>query len=160
MKITVNGSEYEVDVPDDVPLLWVLREELGMTGTKFGCGKAVCGACTVHIDGKARRSCSFPVGDVGDRAVTTIEGLGEDGALHAVQQAWLDGNVPQCGYCQSGQIMQAVTLLRARPDPTDDEIDAAMSASLCRCGTYPRIRAAIKEAARTLAEETNVQDDS
>ncbi len=160
MKITVNGSEYEVDVPDDVPLLWVLREELGMTGTKFGCGKAVCGACTVHIDGKARRSCSFPVGDVGDRAVTTIEGLGEDGALHAVQQAWLQGNVPQCGYCQSGQIMQAVTLLRARPDPTDDEIDAAMSASLCRCGTYPRIRAAIKEAARTLAEETNVQDDS
>ena len=160
MKITVNGSEYEVDVPDDVPLLWVLREELGMTGTKFGCGKAVCGACTVHIDGKARRSCSFPVGDVGDRAVTTIEGLGEDGALHAVQQAWLEGNVPQCGYCQSGQIMQAVTLLRARPDPTDDEIDAAMSASLCRCGTYPRIRAAIKEAARTLAEETNVQDDS
>lgn len=159
MKLIVNDQEYEVDVPADVPLLWVLREELGLTGTKYGCGKAVCGACTVHVDGEARRSCSFPVGDVGDRAITTIEGLGADGALHAVQQAWLDGNVPQCGYCQSGQIMQAVKLLEARPNPTDDHIDAAMSASLCRCGTYPRIRAAIKEAARTLADSRDGQDE-
>lgn len=155
MKLLVNGDEYEVDVPDNVPLLWVLREELGLTGTKFGCGKAVCGACTVHVDGRARRSCSYPVGDVGDREVTTIEALADGDELHAVQQAWLDGNVPQCGYCQSGQIMQAVTLLRARPEPTDDEIDAAMSASLCRCGTYPRIRAAIKRAAKMLAESND-----
>lgn len=151
MKLVVNGKEYEVHIPQDVPLLWVLREELGLNGTKFGCGKAVCGACTVHVGGKARRSCSFPLGDVQGREVTTIEGLAKEGALHAVQQAWLDANVSQCGYCQAGQIMQAVTLLNARPDPTDDEIDAAMSASLCRCGTYPRIRQAIKDAAQLLA---------
>ena len=151
MKLVVNGQEYEVDVPEDVPLLWVLREELGLTGTKFGCGKAVCGACTVHVGGRARRSCSFPVGDVDGREVTTIEGMAADGELHAVQKAWIEGNVPQCGYCQSGQIMQAVTLLRAKPQPTDEEIDAAMSASLCRCGTYPRIRAAIKRAAEMMA---------
>ncbi len=157
MKLIVNGSEFDVDVPDDVPLLWVLREELGMTGTKFGCGKAVCGACTVHVDGRARRSCSYPVGDVGDREVTTIEGLGDGDTLHVVQQAWLEENVPQCGYCQTGQIMQAVVLLQARPEPTDDEIDAAMSASLCRCGTYTRIRAAIKRAARMLSDATDAE---
>lgn len=153
MKFEVNGKEVSVEVPEDVPLLWVLREELGLTGTKFGCGKALCGACTVHVDGKARRSCVLAVGDVVGRRVETIEGLDADGELHAVQQAWLEGNVAQCGYCQSGQIMQAVVLLRAKPKPTDDEIDKAMSANLCRCGAYPRIREAIHRAAALLEEE-------
>lgn len=149
VKLKVNGQAREVDVPGDVPLLWVLREELGLVGTKFGCGKALCGACTVHVDGKARRSCVMPVEAAARGAVTTIEGLsGDGGALHAVQQAWIEENVAQCGYCQSGQIMTAAALLEARPEPTDEDIDAAMSANLCRCGTYPRIRRAVKKAAK------------
>jgi isoquinoline 1-oxidoreductase alpha subunit len=151
MKLVVNGRPVEVTVPADTPLLWVLREEVGLTGTKFGCGRALCGACTVHVDGQPRRSCVTAVGDVADRAITTIEGLATDAALHPVQQAWLDHNVPQCGYCQAGQIMSAVALLRARPRPTDADIDAAMSANLCRCGTYPRIRQAVHRAADALA---------
>ena len=145
-KLKVNGQPQEVDVPGDTPLLWVLREELGLTGTKFGCGRALCGACTVHVNGKARRSCVTPVSVVEGKEVTTIEGLARGGQLHPVQQAWLEENVPQCGYYQSGQIMAAVALLKARPEVTDDDIDAVMSANLCRCGTYPRIRRAIKRA--------------
>lgn len=150
MKITVNGKTHELDVPDDVPLLWILREELGLNGTKFGCGKALCGACTVHVDGEPRRSCVLPVGDV-DGEVTTIEDLGSEDELNAVQRAWVAENVPQCGYCQSGQIMQAVALLERIPQPTDEDIDAAMSGNICRCGTYPRIRRAIKRAADELS---------
>lgn len=153
MKFKVNGKEVTVDVPEDVPLLWVLREELGLKGTKFGCGKALCGACTVHVDGKARRSCVTGAGDVAGKSVTTIESLAQDGELHAVQRAWVEGNVVQCGYCQSGQIMQAVALLQANPEPTDDDIDAAMSANLCRCGTYPRIRKAVHRAAELMKED-------
>jgi isoquinoline 1-oxidoreductase alpha subunit len=147
IKLHVNGSVREVDAPADMPLLWVLRDRLGMTGTKFGCGIAQCGACTVHIDGKAVRSCLLPVGSIGDRAVTTIEAAGQtpDGAR--VQKAWLDLEVVQCGYCQSGQIMSAAALLAATPHPDDSDIDAAMSGNICRCGTYVRIRAAIKKAA-------------
>ena len=147
IKLHVNGSVLEVDAPADMPLLWVLRDRLGMTGTKFGCGIAQCGACTVHIDGKAVRSCLLPVGSIGDRAVTTIEAVGQtpNGAL--VQKAWLDLEVVQCGYCQSGQIMSAAALLAATPHPDDSDIDAAMSGNICRCGTYVRIRAAIKKAA-------------
>lgn len=153
--LRVNGKKQPLeDIPGDVPLLWVLREELGLKGTKFGCGKALCGACTVHVDGEARRSCTFGVGDVGDANVETIESLGEDDTLHAVQEAWMEGNVPQCGYCQTGQIMQAVALLRVNPTPTDEDIDAAMAGNLCRCGTYPRIRAAIHRAAGLLKEAT------
>lgn len=150
MKLEVNGKQVEVDVPADVPLLWVLREELRLNGTKFGCGKALCGACTVHVDGQARRSCVLPVGAVVGHAITTIEGLATPEALHAVQQAWIEESVPQCGYCQTGQIMMAVALIAAKPDPTDEDVDAVMSANLCRCGTYPRIRKAIKRAASTL----------
>jgi aerobic-type carbon monoxide dehydrogenase small subunit (CoxS/CutS family) len=146
----LNEREVSVDVPDDVPLLWVIREELGLTGTKYGCGVALCGACTVHVDGEQVRSCVKPVGDVRGRRVTTVEGLGASG-LHAVQEAWIEENVPQCGYCQSGQIMSAVALLRKKPDPTDAEIDAVLSANLCRCGTYVRIRRAVKRAAAALA---------
>ncbi len=152
MKFKVNGEEVEVDVPGDVPLLWVIREELGLLGTKFGCGKALCGACTVHVDGEARRSCVFPAARVAGREVTTIESFGVD-ASHAVQRAWLEENVPQCGYCQVGQIMMAVSLLAKKPAPNDAEIDAVMSASLCRCGTYPRIRKAIVRAAQLMREE-------
>jgi isoquinoline 1-oxidoreductase subunit alpha len=151
MKLVVNGRSVDVAVPSDTPLLWVLREEVGLTGTKFGCGKAMCGACTVHVDGLPRRSCVTAVGDVGDKPITTIEGLAAESVLHPVQQAWLEENVPQCGYCQSGQIMSAVVLLRARPKPTDAEIDDAMSANLCRCGTYPRIRKAVHRAAELLS---------
>jgi len=144
--LSINGQTHTVDAPDDVPLLWVLRDELGMTGTKFGCGVAACGACTVHIDGEAVRSCQVALSDVWG-AVTTIEGLGTPQAPHALQAAWIRHQVPQCGYCQSGQIMQAADLLAANPDPTDQDIDDAMSGNLCRCGTYNRIRAAIKDAA-------------
>lgn len=150
IKFKVNGADAEVEVPDDVPLLWVLREELGLTGTKFGCGKALCGACTVHVDGASRRSCVTAAGDVAGREVLTIEGLGSAEALHVVQRAWMEDNVPQCGYCQAGQIMQAAALLAVNPAPSDDEIDAAMSANLCRCGTYPRIRQAVRRAATML----------
>ena len=148
-ELKINGTAHQVDLPEDVPLLWVLRDEVGLTGTKFGCGVAACGACTVHIDGEAVRSCQVSLGDVwGD--VTTIEGLGTPETLHAVQKAWVDHQVAQCGYCQSGQIMQASALLSETPHPTDAEIDDAMQGNLCRCGTYPRIRAAIHRAAQTL----------
>jgi isoquinoline 1-oxidoreductase subunit alpha len=149
--LSVNGTDHSVDLPDDVPLLWVLRDALGLTGTKYGCGVAACGACTVHIDGQAVRSCQVALADVWG-AVTTIEGLGNPGALHALQQAWVDHQVAQCGYCQSGQIMQAADLLAVSPAPSDAEIDAAMAGNLCRCGTYPRIRAAVHTAARALRE--------
>ncbi len=147
MKLLVNGKSITVDVPADTPLLWVLREEANLPGTKYGCGAALCGACTVHVGGEARRSCVTPVGEVADQPITTIEGLAEGGTLHPLQQAWIDENVAQCGYCQTGQIMSAASLLARRPRPTDDEIEAVMSANLCRCGTYPRIRAAIHRAA-------------
>ena len=145
--ITVNGTEHEVDLPGDVPLLWVLRDALGLTGTKFGCGVAACGACTVHVDGQAVRSCVTPLDQVAG-AVTTIEGLGTPEAPSALQAAWIENQVAQCGYCQSGQIMQAAALLSEVPVPTDAQIDDAMAGNLCRCGTYPRIRAAIKSAAQ------------
>jgi len=150
MKLVVNGKSIEVAVPADTPLLWVLREEAGLTGTKFGCGKALCGACTVHVDGKPKRSCVTAVGDVGDQPITTIEGLSTAAALHPVQQAWIEENVPQCGYCQSGQIMSAIALLSEIRRPSDADINAAMSGNVCRCATYVRIRAAIHEAAKTL----------
>ena len=152
MKLSVNGSDYELDVPPDMPLLWVLRDELGFTGPKFGCGIAMCGACTVHVNGQPIRSCSFPVAAVSG-PVTTIEGLGTPDALHAVQEAWIEHQVAQCGYCQSGQIMSAVALLNRTPDPTDCEIDQFMAGNLCRCGAYPRIRAAIHAAAARLQED-------
>jgi isoquinoline 1-oxidoreductase alpha subunit len=145
--IKVNGAERRVDVDDRTPLLWVLRDVLGMTGTKFGCGIAQCGACTVHVDGNPVRSCVLPVGAVRDRAVTTIEGVGASPAGAKVQKAWLDLEVIQCGYCQSGQIMSAAALLASTPNPDDSDIDAAMAGNICRCGTYVRIRAAIKQAA-------------
>jgi len=146
MRLTVNGKAYEVDVPDSMPLLWVLRDVLGLTGTKFGCGMAQCGACTVHLDGEAVRSCMTPVRAVGSRPVTTIEGLSADGS-HPVQRAWTEVDVVQCGFCQSGQIMAAAALLRQKPKPTDADIDAALDGNLCRCGTYQRIRAAVHRAA-------------
>jgi len=146
MKLQVNGSEHEVDAPPDMPLLWVLRDLLGMTGTKFGCGIAQCGACTVHVDGSPLRSCVTPVEAVAGRKITTIEGLSADGS-HPVQRAWAELDVVQCGYCQSGQIMSAVALLAEVPAPTDEDIDHALSGNLCRCGTYQRIRAAVHRAA-------------
>lgn len=145
--ITVNGTAHQVDLPGDVPLLWVLRDALNMTGTKFGCGVSACGACTVHMDGEAVRSCQTTLDDV-EGEITTIEGLGTPDQLHRLQQAWIDHQVAQCGYCQSGQIMQAAALLAENPNPTDQDIDDAMSGNLCRCGTYPRIRAAIHAAAQ------------
>jgi aerobic-type carbon monoxide dehydrogenase small subunit (CoxS/CutS family) len=150
--LNVNGKTRSVDVPRDTPLLWVLRDNLGLTGTKFGCGLALCGACTVHVDGQAQRSCVTPVSVVEGKRVVTIEGLSPDGG-HPVQRAWIDEDVPQCGYCQSGQIMSAVVLLVEKPDPTDQDIDLAMSGNICRCGTYQRIRRAIHTAARLMAEE-------
>ena len=149
MKLRVNGTEHEVDVESDMPLLWVLRDELGITGPKYGCGIAQCGACTVHINGVAVRSCQTFVGDVAVE-VTTIEGLGTPEVLHAVQEAWIEHQVAQCGYCQSGQIMTAPAFLQTTPAPTDADIDEVMSGNLCRCGTYPRIRAAVKTAAQKL----------
>lgn len=147
--LTINGALHQIDLPSDVPLLWALRDGLGMTGTKFGCGVAACGACTVMIDGEAVRSCQVALGDVsGD--VTTIEGLGQPGNLDLVQDAWIKHQVAQCGYCQSGQIMQAAALLAQNLNPTNEDIDAAMQGNLCRCGTYPRIRAAILDAAQMM----------
>lgn len=148
-RLTVNGTVRDVDLPDDVPLLWVLRDELGLTGTKYGCGVASCGACTVQIDGEAVRSCQIALSDVTGE-VTTIEGLGTPEAMHALQKAWVKHQVAQCGYCQSGQIMQAAALLAQVPSPDDAEIDEAMQGNLCRCGSYPRIRAAIHSAAKDI----------
>jgi isoquinoline 1-oxidoreductase alpha subunit len=145
--LTINGAQKDVNVPDDMPLLWVLRDVLGLTGTKFGCGIAQCGACTVHIGGKPVRSCMLTVAAVRDRPITTIEGIGDTPAGAKVQKAWLDLEVIQCGYCQSGQVMSAAALLEATPNPDDSDIDAAMAGNICRCGTYVRIRAAIKQAA-------------
>lgn len=152
MKLTVNDVEYEVDVEAEMPLLWVLRDELGLTGTKYGCGIAQCGACTVHMDGVAVRSCQIAAATAEGADITTIEGLGTPEALHAVQEAWVEHQVAQCGYCQSGQIMQAASLLDVNPEPTDEAIDIVMSGNLCRCGAYPRIRAAVKTAAKRLQE--------
>jgi aerobic-type carbon monoxide dehydrogenase small subunit (CoxS/CutS family) len=144
-QLNVNGEDREVEAVPETPLLWVLRDNLDLTGTKFGCGKALCGACTVHLDGQPSRSCSTPVSTVGTKKVTTIEGVSAKG-LHPVQQAWMDENVPQCGYCQTGQIMSAIALIEKNPNPSDTEIEAAMSGNICRCGTYERIRKAIKRA--------------
>ena len=149
MNLTVNGKSYTLDVEDQMPLLWALRDELGIKGPKFGCGAGLCGACTVWVDGKAEKSCQLPVGSV-TGAVTTIEGLSNGAMLHTVQQAWIEEQVAQCGYCQSGQIMAAAALLAENPEPDDAAIDEAMAGNLCRCGTYPRIRAAIRRASNEL----------
>lgn len=151
-KLRINGTSYDVDVADDTPLLWVLRDHLKLTGTKYGCGVAQCGSCTVHVGGKPRRSCVAPISSIGDQEVVTIEGL-EGPAADAVRKAWVGLEVPQCGYCQAGQIMSAVALLREVPTPTDDDIDKGMSGNLCRCATYIRIRKAIKEAAGATEEQ-------
>ena len=148
--LTVNGQQHQVDVAADTPILWVLRDHLNLVGTKYGCGIAQCGACTVHLDGAAVRSCTLPVSAVGDRSITTIEGLSEDGD-HPVQEAWLEHDVPQCGYCQAGQIMTAAALLDTNLDPSEDEVKEAMDGNLCRCGTYLRIRAAVQTAASNMA---------
>ncbi|PYU72348.1 MAG: (2Fe-2S)-binding protein [Acidobacteria bacterium] len=150
MNLLVNSKKYEIDGAPETPLLWVLRDTIGLTGTKFGCGMGLCGACTVHLDGDAARSCQTPVGSVGAKKITTIEGLSTDRS-HPVQKAWIAEQVPQCGYCQSGQIMQAVAFLTKNPHPTRDEIDQAMSGNICRCGTYQRIRRAIQQAATDAA---------
>ena len=152
IKLTINGRAQEVDVAADTPLLWVLRDTLGLTGTKYGCGMALCGACTVHIDGAATRSCVTPVESVAGKSITTIEGLSTNRG-HPVQQAWMEIDVPQCGYCQSGQIMSAAALLAKNPAPSDADIDQAMSGNICRCGTYPRIRKAIHRAAELTGKE-------
>jgi isoquinoline 1-oxidoreductase alpha subunit len=146
LKLTVNGAQHDVNAPPEMPLLWVLRDLLGLTGTKFGCGIAQCGACTVHLDGAPLRSCVTPVSAVSGKSITTIEGLSRDGS-HPVQRAWTELDVVQCGYCQSGQIMSAAALLAAKPDPSDADIDAALTGNICRCGTYQRIRAAVRRAA-------------
>jgi len=145
--ITINGKVYNTNADPRTPLLWVLRDDIGLTGTKYGCGVAQCGSCTVHIDGVANRSCQVPLNSVGRRKVTTIEGLAENGKMNKIQEAWLAQDVPQCGYCQSGMIMAATALLKTTPKPTDEEIDAAMT-NICRCGTYQQVRAAIHEAAK------------
>ena len=157
ISLNINDSKQQVDVSPDTPLLWVLREQLGLTGTKFGCGISQCGACTVHVDGVPTRSCVLPVSAVAGRDVTTIEGVGTQDKLHPLQEAWIAGQVPQCGYCQSGQIMSAVALLESNPNPTDSDIDKAMSGNICRCGMYGRIRAAIKTVAVDLKPAAGVQ---
>jgi isoquinoline 1-oxidoreductase alpha subunit len=154
MKLDVNGKQHDVDVPADMPLLWVLRDVIGLTGTKFGCGMAQCGACTVHVDGAAMRSCITPAATLAGKKITTIEGLSAD-ASHAVQRAWIEVDVVQCGYCQSGQVMAAAALLAQKPKPSDADIDAAMTGNLCRCGTYQRIRAAVHRASELLVADTS-----
>ena len=153
MKLVVNGQPHEVDAPADMPLLWVLRDLIGLTGTKFGCGMALCGACTVHVDGQPIRSCVTPASALAGKSITTIEGLSTDGT-HPVQIAWQEVDVVQCGYCQSGQVMTAAALIQQKPDPTDADIDAAMAGNLCRCGTYQRIRTAVHRAAELAKKET------
>ena len=147
--LTINGNKHRVNVEDDMPLLWVLRDEIGLTGTKFGCGRGLCGTCTIHLDGEPTRSCMTPVEYAEDSEITTIEGLSND-VSHPLQRAWIDEEVPQCGYCQSGQIMTAAALLKQNPDPSDEDIDVAMKMNLCRCGTYQRIRKAIHKAAKEI----------
>jgi len=147
VKLNVNGKQIEVDLPADTPLLWVLRDQIGLTGTKFGCGMALCGACTVHVDGQPSRACVTPVSALEGKKIVTIEAIGEDATGKAVQAAWVNLGVPQCGYCQAGQVMSATALLKQNPHPTDADIDSAMAGNICRCGTYTRIRAAIRQAA-------------
>lgn len=158
IRLNVNGKAVTVDVPGNMPLLWVLRDELEQCGTKFGCGAGICGACTVHQDGVPVRSCQTPVSSVAGRSVTTIEGLAGEGQLHPLQQAWLENDVPQCGYCQAGQIMTAAALLKKNPNPSDAEIDVAMDGNLCRCGTYTRIRRAIHRAAEVMRSQKSDQE--
>ena len=146
--LSINGKQHQVDVDPSTPILWVLRDHLNLTGTKYGCGIAMCGACTIHVEGIAMRSCQLSIAQIGNQKITTIEGLSEDGN-HPVQRAWLQHDVPQCGYCQSGQIMNAAALLKANPNPSDEEIEAGMNGNICRCGTYTRIKAAIKTAANS-----------
>jgi isoquinoline 1-oxidoreductase alpha subunit len=146
MKLTINGKQHDIEVEPDTPLLWAIREQVGLTGTKYGCGIAQCGACTVHIDGTAVRSCSFPVSEAVGKQITTVEGLAQNGTLHKVQKAWVDLDVPQCGYCQSGMIMAVAALLKDKPKPTDGDIDAAIT-NICRCGTFQQVRQAIHNAA-------------
>jgi isoquinoline 1-oxidoreductase alpha subunit len=155
MKLDINGQLHDVDVPDDMPLLWVIRDVVGLTGTKFGCGMAQCGACTVHVDGAPLRSCITPASVVAGKKITTIEGLSAD-TTHAVQRAWIEEDVVQCGYCQSGQIMSAAALLAVKPKPSDADIDAAMSGNICRCGTYQRIRSAVHRASELMQEAAHV----
>lgn len=157
LSLTVNGTAHELDVDARMPLLWVIRDVVGLKGTKFGCGISQCGACTVHVDGKPTRSCSYPATAAAGKKITTIEGIGSEATLHAVQKAWVEEQVPQCGYCQSGQIMSAVALLESKPTPTDADIDSAMRGNICRCGTYQRIRAAIHKASQNTKKpkETN-----
>ena len=150
--LNVNGEDHAIDVSDDTPILWALRDVIGMTGTKFGCGKALCGACTIHLDGTPTRSCITPVSMAAGKKITTIEAIGATEAGRKIQQAWIDLDVVQCGYCQSGQVMSATALLASNPQPSDADIDAAMAGNICRCGTYPRIRAAIKQAAAGVAD--------
>ncbi len=145
-KLNVNGKEYDVDLPADTPLLWALRDEIGLTGTKYGCGMSLCGACTVHVDGQPARACVVPISALAGKKIVTIEAIGDDATGKAVQAAWVDLGVPQCGYCQAGQIMSATALLKEKPRPTDADIDSAMAGNICRCGTYVRIRAAIRRA--------------
>ena len=156
MELKINGAIRNVDVEENMPLLWVLRDELNMTGTKYGCGVSSCGACTVHIDGVATRTCTLPVSAAAGKEITTIEGIAADGQLSAIQKAWIEHQVPQCGYCQSGQIMAAEALLNENPAPSDEEINQALT-NICRCGTYQRVRAAVHTAAKWRAEETTLQ---
>ncbi|MEM6348143.1 MAG: (2Fe-2S)-binding protein [Bacteroidota bacterium] len=157
ISLQINGETYEVDVAPATPLLWVIREQIGLTGTKFGCGMAQCGACTIHLEGQPIRSCVTPLAAAKGKAITTIEGIkDEQGLLHAVQEAWIEEQVPQCGYCQSGQIMSAVALLNDNPNPSEEEIDQAMKGNICRCGTYPRIKRGIQKAAASLSANPQI----
>jgi isoquinoline 1-oxidoreductase alpha subunit len=152
MEFRLNGETVTLNIDEDTPLLWAIRDEVGLTGTKFGCGKGLCGACTVHLNGQAIRSCITPVSVIAGQSITTIEGLAEGDTLHPVQTSWIENNVPQCGYCQSGQLMSASALLASNSQPSDEDIDMAMSGNICRCGTYPRIRKATKQAANQIAQ--------